>query len=100
MAITVKNASEQVVSLNTDGPQGKAIEDIIEQRIKRGELEKVSAGTKSAPRRARAAVVDSDAGVKDEKGDYLKSVHGGGVDPDAEGDALGQPSGSKAEKSK
>jgi hypothetical protein len=40
--------------------------------------------------------VSADTGVKDEKGDYLLSVHGGGLDPDADGDALGQPTGSGA----
>lgn len=99
MAITVKNASGQVVSLNTDGARGKAVQEIVEQRIKRGELEKASASAKSAPtRRGRAAVIDADTGVKDKKGDLLKSVHGGGLDPDADGDVLGQPSGSKPVK--
>ena len=96
-SITVKNASGQVVSLNVDGPRGLAVAGIVEQRIKRGELEKVSTSTKSAtgPRRNRAAVVDADTGVRDEKGDLLKSVHGGGIDPDAKGDALGRPTGSE-----
>lgn len=48
MAVTVRNASKQVVSLNTDGPRGKAVADIVEERIKLGELEKVTSGARSA----------------------------------------------------
>jgi hypothetical protein len=93
--ITVKNESGQVATFLLDGDADPR-KAILEQRIARGELEKVSKSTKSAgARRTRVVVVDSDAGLKDERGDLLKSVHGGGHDPDADGDVLGDPSGSK-----
>jgi hypothetical protein len=95
-SITVKNSSGQVSTFLIDGDADPR-KAILEQRIARGELEKVSKTTKSAPRgrRTRVVVVDSDAGLTDEKGDLLKSVHGGGHDPDADGDVAGDPSGSK-----
>lgn len=48
MAVTVRNASEQVVSLSTDGPRGKTVADIVEERIKLGELTKVTPSARSA----------------------------------------------------
>lgn len=93
--ITVKNESGQVASFLVDGDADPR-KAILEQRIARGELEKVNKTTKSAAgRRARVVVQDADTGLKDEAGNFLKSVHGGGLDPDADGDVLGQPSGSK-----
>lgn len=93
--ITVKNESGQVATFALEGDSDPR-KAILEQRIARGELEKVTKATKSAAgRRARVVVVDSDTGLKDERGDLLKSVHGGGLDPDANGDVAGQPSGSK-----
>lgn len=89
MSITVTNQSGQTVSLSTDGPKGKAVKEIIESRIARGELTK---GTKAE----EFVVIDAHSGLKDENGNWLKSVHGGGLDPDVDGDALGQPSGSEA----
>jgi hypothetical protein len=84
--ITVKNESGQVATFLLDGDADPR-KAILEQRIARGELEKVSKSTKSAgARRTRVVVVDSDAGLKDERGDLLKSVHGV---------VLGDPSGSK-----
>lgn len=88
---SVKNSSGQVVSYDLE--DGDPRREILDAMVKRGDLEKVAASTKSGAR--RPAPKDADAGVKDEKGDLLKSVHGGGEDPDADGDALGQPSGSK-----
>lgn len=95
-AFTVQNESGQVVSFNLDGDTDPR-KAILEQRIARGELTKASTSTKSAARvgRNRVAVVDEHTGVRDEKGDLLKSIHGGGNDPDARGDELGQPSGSE-----
>jgi len=92
--ITVQNESGQVASFYVDGDNDPRAM-ILEQRIKRGELTKTTKKSSAPVRRGRQAVVDADTGLKDEKGDYLKSVHGGGLDPDADGDALGQPSGSK-----
>lgn len=95
-AITVKNESGQVVSLSFDGDHDPR-KQIVEQRIARGELTKVTKSEKSTARgrRGRQAVVDYHTGLRDEKGDLLKSVHGGGLDPDAQGDEMGQPSGSE-----
>ena len=95
-SITVKNDSGQVVSLSFTGDTDPR-KAIVEQRVARGELEKVNTSTKSerVTRRSRRVVEDYHTGLRDEKGDLLKSVHGGGLDPDAEGDEMGQPSGSK-----
>lgn len=95
-SISVRNESGQVVSMSFTGDQDPR-KIIVEQRIARGELEKVSKGSKSDAAGAvnRRAVEDYHTGLKDEAGNFLKSVHGGGLDPDAEGDVLGQPSGSK-----
>lgn len=94
--ITVKNESGQVVSLSYDG-EGDPRKQIIDRRIQMGELEKVSKSTKSKEfvGRSRRVVEDYHTGLRDERGDLLKSVHGGGGDPDADGDEMGQPSGSK-----
>lgn len=93
--ITVKNERGQVASFTVDGDHDpRAL--ILQQRIERGDLEKVSKGTASdVTPRGRVVVLDSDTGVRDERGDLLKSVHGGGIDPDAQGDVLGQPTGSE-----
>lgn len=93
--ISVKNESGQVVSLSFDGEQDPR-KQIIDQRIKQGELEKVSKGTSSDAfvGRSQRVVEDYHTGLRDERGDLLKSVHGGGGDPDADGDEMGQPSGS------
>lgn len=95
-SITVKNESGQVaqIGLPEGDPKSKTRREVIEQRIARGELTKASGKSGGDPA-GRAAVVDYHTGLRDEKGDLLKSVHGGGVDPDADGDVLGQPSGSK-----
>lgn len=95
-SITFKNESGQVVSLSFSGDQDPR-KAIVEQRIQRGELEKVSKGTESETLAgiSRRAVEDYHTGLRDERGDLLKSVHGGGGDPDADGDEMGQPSGSK-----
>lgn len=95
-SITVQNQSGQVVSIGLpeNDPKSQARKEIIEARVRRGELAKASKGAKSED--VTVVVTDADTGVKDEKGDYLKSIHGGGIDPDAKGDALGQPSGSGA----
>jgi hypothetical protein len=95
-SISVRNESGQVVSMSFTSDQDPR-KIIVEQRIARGELEKVSKGTKSDAAEAinRRAVEDYHTGLKDERGDLLKSVHGGGIDPDAQGDVLGQPSGSE-----
>lgn len=95
--ITVQNSAGQVVSFGFDpaDPTSKAREEILAQRVARGELIKVAKGTASARPGTFVAVEDAHAGLYDEKGDLLKSVHGGGLDPDADGDALGIPSGSK-----
>lgn len=87
--ITTTNASGQTASFGIVSPRDEARAEILRARIGRGEL----AEGKS---RKDGDFVDPDAGAKDEKGDYLKSIHGGGIDPDADGDALGQPSGSNA----
>lgn len=92
---TVQNESGQVVSYDVN--PGDARKEILEQRIARGELTKVSEGTESAARPVQVVVVeDEHTGLRDEAGDWLKSVHGGGLDPDAAGDVVGQPSGSKS----
>lgn len=98
--MTVRNESGQVVSLSFPLGDQDPRKEIVERRIKLGELEKVSKGTKSedVPGVSRRAVEDYHTGLRDEKGDLLKSVHGGGIDPDADGDVLGQPSGSKSTK--
>lgn len=95
-SISVRNESGQVVSMSFTGDQDPR-KIIIEQRIARGELEKVAKGAKSDAAGAinRRAVEDYHTGLKDEAGNFLKSVHGGGIDPDAQGDVLGQPSGSE-----
>lgn len=94
--ITVKNESGQVVSLSYDGELDPR-KQIIDSRIKQGELEKVAKSTKSDTfvGRSQRLVEDYHTGLRDERGDLLKSVHGGGSDPDADGDEMGQPSGSK-----
>lgn len=94
--ITVKNESGQVVSLSYDGELDPR-KQIIDSRIKQGELEKVARTTKSGEfvGRSQRVVEDYHTGMRDERGDLLKSVHGGGGDPDADGDEMGQPSGSK-----
>lgn len=92
--ITVQNTSGQVSTFVLDGPDGLARKQILEQRIARGELSRVSKDTKSQ-RPGQVAVVDSDTGLADEAGNLLKSVHGGGIDPDAKGDVLGLPTGSE-----
>lgn len=92
---TVQNESGQVVSY--DLKPGDPRQEILEQRIARGELSKVSEGTESAARPVQVVVVeDEHTGLRDEAGDLLKSVHGGGLDPDVAGDVIGQPSGSKS----
>lgn len=95
-SISVRNESGQVVSMSFTGDQDPR-KIIVEQRIARGELEKVSKGSKSDAAEAlnRRAVEDYHTGLRDEKGDLLKSVHGGGIDPDAQGDVMGQPTGSE-----
>ena len=96
-SITVKNESGQTVQIGLPegDPKSKARREIVEQRIARGELTKASGKSGGDPA-GRAAVLDYHTGLRDEKGDLLKSVHGGGLDPDADGDALGEPSGSGA----
>ncbi|MGZ6844557.1 MAG: hypothetical protein ACXVF2_20465 [Blastococcus sp.] len=91
--ITTRNESGQVASFEVTGPLDP-VAQILQQRIARGELEVVDGKTKSAAPNTRGAVEDVHTGMVDEKGDYLKSIHGGGADPDADGDALGVPSGS------
>lgn len=92
---TVQNESGQVVSYDLDA--GDPRKAILEQRIARGELTKVADGTESAGRPTQVVVVeDEHTGLTDEQGDLLKSIHGGGLDPDAAGDITGQPSGSKS----
>lgn len=88
----VKNPrTGNVTQFEVTGPEDpRAV--ILRQRLKRGDLESASASTK--PGSPADAPADIDQGVKDEKGDWLKSVHGGGLDPDGSGDALGVPSGS------
>lgn len=95
-SITVTNESGQTAQIGLPewDPKSKTRREVIEQRIARGELTK-SSGKSGGETVGRAAVVDYHTGLRDEKGDLLKSVHGGGVDPDADGDVLGQPSGSK-----
>ncbi len=95
-SISVRNESGQVVSMSFTGDQDPR-KTIVEQRIARGELEKVTKSAKSDAPGAinRRAVEDYHTGLKDERGDLLKSVHGGGIDPDAQGDVMGQPSGSE-----
>lgn len=90
--ITVTNDAGQTSSFLVSGPTDpRAI--VLKQRIDRGELR---VGDKSKDGR-----VDTSSsifeGVKDEEGNYLRSVHGGGIDPDADGDARGVPSGSGAD---
>ncbi len=92
--ITVKNTSGQVSSFSLDGPDGLARKHILEQRVARGELTVVKAGTKSE-RPGTVGVIDTDTGLADEAGNLLKSLHGGGIDPDAGGDVLGLPTGSQ-----
>lgn len=95
-SITVKNESGQTVEIGlpADDPKSITRREVIEQRIARGELT-VTKGKSGGRRQPRAVVEDYHTGLKDERGDLLKSVHGGGLDPDANGDVLGQPSGSK-----
>lgn len=94
-SMTVRNGSGQVASFYVDD-ENDPVATILAPRIRLGELERVPKGTKSTPKRRRgsAGVVDAHTEMRDEKGDYLKSVHGGGLDPDAYGDVLGTPSGS------
>lgn len=81
----------QVAHFTIDGPHDpRAV--ILQERIRRGALESASGSAKSGD--AAVTVVEIDAGVRDENGNLLKSVHGGGLDPDAAGDARGVPSGS------
>lgn len=92
--LTVKNPrTGNTVAFSFDG-ENDPRRAILESRIASGKLNKASGPTKQG--RPEPPANDPDAGVRDEKGDLLKSVHGGGVDPDADGDALGVPSGSKA----
>ena len=93
----VKNSEGQVSGFDISGPQGAAREAILRQRILRGELSEAKSGAKSdQPGGDLTPVVeDYQTGLRDEKNDLLRSIHGGGLDPDAKGDALGQPSGSE-----
>lgn len=86
--ITTTNERGQVASFAVSGPLDPRAQ-VLRQRIARGELREGDQ-TKKAPE----ATVNVLAGVRDEKGDLLLSVHGGGIDPDAVGDARGIPSGS------
>lgn len=90
------NEQGQVASflIDTDNPKDVARAEILRQRIARGELGAAEPGAMS--QKVVKTVVDDHTGAVDEKGDLLKSVHGGGLDPDADGDATGTPSGSKA----
>jgi hypothetical protein len=92
--IHVRNESGQVAHFTVDGPNDPRAH-VLAQRIARQELEAVSASTKSSRPGEGGLLLDAHVGVKDERGDFLKSVHGGGLDPDAEGDVGGDPSGSK-----
>lgn len=85
--ITVTNPRGQVTSYTVDGPLDPRAQ-VLRQRIAVGELREGDAGGQAV------ADVNIFAGVRDEKGDLLRSVHGGGLDPDAAGDARGVPSGS------
>lgn len=85
--ITVTNAQGQVSSFGVTGPMDPRAQ-VLRQRINSGELTEGDGGDK-AP-----VAVSLYAGVRDEKGDLLRSIHGGGLDPDALGDARGVPSGS------
>lgn len=91
--ISTVNRSGQVAHFTVDGDMDPRAQ-ILRGRIARGELQEAKKSDTSGS--VEVVVTDADTGVKDEKGDYLKSVHGGGIDPDAKGDALGQPSGSGA----
>lgn len=90
--ISVRNASGQVASFSLDDEKSVERERVLRQRINRGELEEVALGADSVAR--RAVVVEIDANVRDENGNLLKSIHAGGLDPDAAGDSNGVPSGS------
>jgi len=96
--ITVRNESGQVTSYLVDPADATTVAraQILRQRIARGELMEEKSSAKSARPGVIRPLEDYQTGLVDERGDLLKSVHGGGLDPDADGDALGQPSGSKA----
>lgn len=86
--ITVTNDSGQTASFAVDGPMDPRAQ-VLRQRIASGELREgdhSKSGTDEVP--------SPFAGVRDEKGDLLASIHGGGLDPEAVGDARGVPSGS------
>lgn len=87
--ITVTNDSGQVASFGVDGPHDPRAQ-VLRQRIARGDLRE---GDQSG-RPVDTDGVNVFAGVRDEKGDLLRSIHGGGLDPEAAGDARGVPSGS------
>ena len=90
--ISTVNDHGQVAHFQVDGKHDpRAL--VLNQKIAQGEFEAAKKSDKSDSR--PFVIRDADVGVKDERGDYLKSVHGGGLDPDADGDVLGQPSGSK-----
>ncbi len=95
--ITVQNESGQVVSFDVTGPSDPKVA-VLQQRIERGELKRVPAGTPSRPPTAPPApyIDPIDAGRVDEHGDFLKSLHGGSFDPDSVQDSGGLPSGSQA----
>lgn len=86
--ITVTNDKGQVSSFGVTGPMDPRAQ-VLRQRIANGEL---TEGDRSGDK--AAVVVNEFALVRDEKGDLLRSIHGGGLDPDALGDARGVPSGS------
>lgn len=90
--ITVTNERGQVASFTVDGPMDPRAQ-VLRQRIDRGEL-RLGDRSKDGVVDAGVALLE---GVKDEEGNYLRSVHGGGIDPDAAGDARGIPSGSGAD---
>lgn len=92
--ISVRNpATGQVAHFSLTGPNDPRAAVLL-QRIARNELERVGSDAESDSPGREAVTLDIHAEVRDEKGDLLKSVHGGGLDPDAAGDALGRPSGS------
>lgn len=86
--ITVTNDSGQVATYTVDGPTDPRAQ-ILRQRIARGELRE---GDRSKDTVEAAPSIF--AGVRDEKGDLVASIHGGGIDPEAVSDARGVPSGS------
>lgn len=84
--ISVRNDQDQVAHFSVTGP-ADPVASILLQRVARGELERASIDDVSVPRSRNGgfAVAELHEGVRDEKGDLLKSVHGGGLDPDEVG---------------